>query len=350
MKSRADSGSTAGDIGLAGGADGAAGAVGGQGGFPVGGAGGSGGGDNSTDPNCYMRCGQGNAVYYGGAGGAGGVGAAGIGGGSAGSGGLFNSGGMAGGGGLLATGGSAGGGAGGASGAAGNDGSTADGNGLPACPGYPPTPAVDLCAQPVGGWPAVSSDGTRSAKLSGTVIAVAQGPITGGCLWVGSDLGLTVEALTVRVADDAGTADWDVEYAVPENGVTWLVGDHVDVSYSMSGGGWSPVVASLTLGHGQAVDVYVGRGGDVSQLSDVPLTFRQGAASCLVHDTCGDWSGYDLEVQTSAGWMVVPYGTARRIGAYRIFHGGVNHQLSSQSPCADWYIASARVAVFWVGS
>ncbi len=43
------------------------------------------GGNNWTDPNCYMRCGQGNAIYYGGAGGRGGAGGAGgifIGGGS----------------------------------------------------------------------------------------------------------------------------------------------------------------------------------------------------------------------------------------------------------------------------
>ena len=48
---------------------------GGQGPGGTGGGVGGTGGNNWTDPNCYMRCGQGNAVYYGGAGGqAGGVG------------------------------------------------------------------------------------------------------------------------------------------------------------------------------------------------------------------------------------------------------------------------------------
>jgi hypothetical protein len=53
------------------------GAVGGAGvgGYGAGGGGSGGTGNAWTDPNCYMRCGQGNAIYYyGGAGGRGGAG------------------------------------------------------------------------------------------------------------------------------------------------------------------------------------------------------------------------------------------------------------------------------------
>lgn len=55
------------------------GPLGGMAGFVAGGGGAmGGGGGNWTDPNCFMRCGQGNAIYYGGARAGGQVGSGGI--------------------------------------------------------------------------------------------------------------------------------------------------------------------------------------------------------------------------------------------------------------------------------
>jgi len=200
--------------------------------------------------------------------------------------------------------------------------------------------------QPVGGW----QDGTiydtkRSVQLSGTITAVATGPVTGGCFQSAASSGSEIVALAVRTQADGGTTDWNVEYQVPANNVVWTVGEHIDVAYTASGGGWSPVISSLTLNFGQAVDVYIGVGSDVADLSDVPLSFRQGSAICLENDECGDWSSYDLEVKDTSGWTSVPYGATTSVGGYRIIHGGLSKQLNSSTRCADWYVSSVRIAV-----
>ena len=182
-------------------------------------------------------------------------------------------------------------------------------------------------------------------KLGGTITAVATGPLTGGCLQPGTATTGEIVALTVHADSDAGAADWDVEYMVPTNIVTWKVGQHIDVAYTENGGGWFPLVSSLTLNFGQAVDVYIGTGGQATDLSDVPLTFRQGSAICLEHDTCGDWSGYDLEVKDTNGWTRIPYGTNTSVGGYVVIHGGMAEQLSANTACADWYVSHVRVAV-----
>jgi hypothetical protein len=152
-------------------------------------------------------------------------------------------------------------------------------------------------------------------------------------------------ALTAHADSDAGAADWDVEYEVPANIVTWKAGQHIDVAYTQNGGGWSPLVSSLTLNHGQAVDVYVGIGGGGYDLSDVPLTFRQGPAICFEREACGNWSGYDLEVKDTSGWARLPYGSTTSVGGYVVVHGGMAEQLTADSSCADWYISYVRVAV-----
>ena len=200
--------------------------------------------------------------------------------------------------------------------------------------------------QPAGGW----QDGTiydtkRSVQLSGTITAVATGPVTGGCFQSAASSGSEIVALAVRTQADGGTTDWNVEYQVPANHVVWTVGEHIDVAYTASGGGWSPVISSLTLNFGQAVDVYIGVGSDVADLSDVPLSFRQGSAICLENDECGDWSSYDLEVKDTSGWTSVPYGATTSVGGYRIIHGGLSKQLNSSTRCADWYVSSVRIAV-----
>ena len=214
------------------------------------------------------------------------------------------------------------------------------------CSNLPAPPTLDSCVQPAGGWPDGPSYYTaRSAKLSGTITAVAKGPMTGGCIQSSAGVTSDIVVLSVRANTDAGATDWDVEYQVPANIVTWTVGEHIDVAYAKTAGGWSPIVSSLTLNFGQAVDVYIGSGGQAADLSDVPLTFRQGSAICLKHDTCGDWSGYDLEVKAPDGWTRIPYGANTDISGYRIIHGGMAEQLSSSSSCADWYVSNVRVAV-----
>jgi len=180
-------------------------------------------------------------------------------------------------------------GTGGAASTGGAGGHSVDAGTLPACSTLSSPPTVDLCVQPVGGW----QDGTiydtkRSVQLSGTITAVATGPVTGGCFQSAASSGSEIVALAVRTQADGGTTDWNVEYQVPANNVVWTVGEHIDVAYTASGGGWSPVISSLTLNFGQAVDVYIGVGGDVADLRDVPLTFRQGSAICLENDECGE--------------------------------------------------------------
>ena len=231
-------------------------------------------------------------------------------------------------------------------GSAGSAGSPSDASPLPACSVVLKTAAVDSCARPVGGWGTIPPGSDSPAvKFGGTITAVAKGPVTGGCLQPGSASTGEVVALTVHADSDAGAADWDVEYMVPANIVPWKAGQHLDVAYTQSGGGWSPLVSALTLNVGQAVDVYIGTGGRDADLSDVPLTFRQGPAICLEHHQCGDWSGYDLEVKDPSGWLRLPYGSTTSLGGYTIVHGGLAEQLTSNPSCADWYVSNVRVAV-----
>jgi hypothetical protein len=203
----------------------------------------------------------------------------------------------------------------------------------------------------VGGWTTGIAIGTtRSADISGTITAVARGPVQGGCLMGSTDASSSVIVLTVEATSDAGTSAWDIEYQVPTSGLVWTVGSHVLVTYSEGGGGWGPQTVALTISYGQAVDVYIGKSGAVEGLTNSPFTFRQGAAVCAQHETCGDWSGYDLEVQANGGWRPVPYGATTALGGYRIIHGGVRQQTSSNSACADWYVSSTRVAALRDGS
>ena len=88
----------------------------------------------------------------------------------------------------------------------------------------------------------------------------------------------------------------------------------------------------------------VASGGSVSDLGNVPLTFRQGAAICAQHDTCGDWNRYDLEVLDNGGWTRLPHGATLTLGGYRVIHGGVAEQVSAAG-CPDWYVADVHVAV-----
>jgi hypothetical protein len=185
----------------------------------------------------------------------------------------------------------------------------------------------------------------RSVRLNGTITAIAKGPVPGGCLLPSAEANSEIVALSVRTTTDATPADWDVEYQVPANNVVWTVGERVDVAYTRSAGGWSPTGSSLILNFGQAVDVYIGTGGTVADLGDVPMTFRRGSAICLQREQCGDWFGYDLEVKDTNGWTRVPYGSTTSIGGYRIIHGGMSEQLAPSTTCKDWYVSDVQVAV-----
>jgi len=252
-------------------------------------------------------------------------------------------------------GGAGGGGAGGddaRGGAGGSGGARSDGGTLPACGVVPKPPVVDSCVQPVGGWtdvPPYGTNATRSVKLRGTLTAIAQGPVTGGCFGTYVDTSSPIVVLSVRADGDASAINWDVEYQAPAYTVPLTVGQPIDVTYSESGGGWSPIVSSLILGSTQSPSVYIGLSGTVAGLVGAPLGFRQGSAICLQHDTCGDWSRYELEASDASGLTeIIRYGDTTEFAGYRISHGGVSYTLSLSTKCADWYVADARVAVFKV--
>jgi hypothetical protein len=233
----------------------------------------------------------------------------------------------------------------GTGGAGGTGGATADAVALAACSVLPEPPIVNLCVQPIGGWQdGVSFYADLSVQLSGTVTSVAKGPVPGGCFQSAGASDSEIVALTMRTELPTGTTDWNVEYQVPTNTVVWTVGDAVEVAYVRRSGGWSRVISELSLGRGQAADVYVGMGGVVADLDSAPLTFRQGSAICLQHDQCGDWSSYDLEAQDGSGWLRVSYGATISVGGYRITHGGLSEDLVPTTTCEDWFVSDVRVA------
>jgi hypothetical protein len=219
------------------------------------------------------------------------------------------------------------------------------GTNLQSCSNLPKPPVLYACAQPVVGW-ADGIGATRTLAISGTVTAVAAGPVSGGCLAAPAvDNGSSIVALTVRASADGGVDDFDVEYEVPNNGVSWSVGDMIVLNYSHSGGGWLPEKISFTLSHGQMVDVYVGEGSAVSDFSLVPFTFVQGRAVCTESEFCGSWSAHDIEISGSNGNTNIPYGSTVNVNGYRVINGGVREQLSPTTTCSDWYAANASIAV-----
>lgn len=160
------------------------------------------------------------------------------------------------------------------------------------------------------------------------------------------DSGSQLVVLTVHAVNGSVAKDYDVEYAAPAGNMLFHVGDTIFADYSRSGGGFGPENVDLTLSHGQAIDIYIGYGGSVSDLNEAPFKFAQGPQLCVQNDTCGTWAAYDLSIVLDTTTQPVPYGSYVINKTYRVLNGGVREQLpTSNTQCADWYVADVRVYV-----
>lgn len=92
------------------------------------------------------------------------------------------------------------------------------------------------------------------------------------------------------------------------------------------------------------VAIYVGEGGDISQLVGVPVPLTRGAAICKTDDTCGTWERYDLSATTATTTTAIAHGASSKVGDYFIVHGGYAQQTTANTTCADWFVADVHVA------
>jgi hypothetical protein len=187
---------------------------------------------------------------------------------------------------------------------------------LPSCDDFV-LPEVVACVKPDdGSGPACVGDfiDLSVLELSGEVQAVGEGRVL--CPEPDCYLGIVHEAAPsrswwFRLVDNEGMG-WTVGVTLAYTSPVVDVGDIVSVRYyyywDMTGrGGFFDLrdAADQTL-------VWIEQGpfyfADTAPLPGPVLGIRQGQARCDGAAPCGAIRGYDIEVQTVAGWTVVPYG------------------------------------------
>jgi hypothetical protein len=217
-------------------------------------------------------------------------------------------------------------------------------------------PAVDpapfaACAVPAGGFadPNVLFQGL-DATLSGPVLAAGAGAPPEGCfdaLQIGPQ-GVDVEsaeAWWVQVADDAGTT-WTVGVWLPGGPAGPAVEDAVSAELAYRDGGFSPIVAHLSLRDGDgALIAWVAEAGDLPELAlPAEVDAAQGDVAGEDGDSCGTWASYDLSVTVAGETVDVPYGGVEAVGGLEVHHGGYDLQAFGEG-CPDWYVSDVAVAI-----
>lgn len=237
---------------------------------------------------------------------------------------------------------------------------TADG----ACPDIACTPPMqDGCAS-LSSAPSVLSCVQEYGKPSDPVAALTvsapdavitsevSGSLGGGCLEPLLKLqpngpALSAQAVSWIVAD--GVQKWDVEAVVEGSKIPSLGGGQkVSLSYAYQFGGFGPTRRELSLvtkmspSHG----VWTAEGGDLP-VGNMPLSLARGKSLCTTSEQCGSYDRYDIRATEplSMKMLTVSHGQTATLGPWVIVHGGYEEQTSTNSMCADWFVADVRVAI-----
>jgi hypothetical protein len=196
----------------------------------------------------------------------------------------------------------------------------------------PEAPKISFCARSMY----VSTEGNlpESLAVEGKVIGVTNGPVTGGCSGI---YNTPTVVLRVQTQSDDILTDYDVEYEVPTNPVSWKIGDTISVKYDVLDSFELAYISSLALRRNDIIEVYLQHGGFIDDFAAEPFTWNVGSLRCSNAVTCGTVDYYDLRVSSSQGTANLPYGENIRVGDYQVYHGGFTQGRSDeQSQCMDW--------------
>lgn len=190
-------------------------------------------------------------------------------------------------------------------------------------------------------------------EVSGTVVEVGQGMPPDNCFFRCWHLGechdeeeLSLMTRWLRVED--GGVTWTAAILAPDE-ITWAsVGDPVTVRYAYEVNWFGDDSGSLEVRSGDQLVAWVGQAPTAESLAaPTGIAFSQGEALCQEDGECGSWSSHSLGVSVggesgTAGYRVPPL----EIGGYLVRVAVLEHQTTTETRCADWYVANAA-AVVW---
>jgi hypothetical protein len=218
------------------------------------------------------------------------------------------------------------------------------------CNNFFTAPVLRSCMQPFGETPAPPTYGEPvDLSAHGTVKSMTNGALEGGCMesllkLEGAGPELAAQTTSLLVYDGLGKG-WDIEYLVPVLNPADFTGAVVDVKYHYRFGGFGPTERQLSVVGNSGQAIYQAEGGDVKQLTGLPVQLSRGEAVCSTQDTCGNWQRYNLLATTANVSAMVGHGGVAQVGDYYIVHGGYAEQTSSNTSCADWYVADVHVGI-----
>lgn len=212
-----------------------------------------------------------------------------------------------------------------------------------------PRLAIAACALPAAadGGPEATHDFTL--VVDGTVKAAGHGlPAENGCLTQ-----FSIREGVVNAAD----ADWvtleqqdgtEVTVAVvtPASKPLGATGDALHLDFALHPGGFGPTSGHLSLTTQDGTPrVFFAEAGSISAITPPPgLTFGAGDVTCTQEETCGTWVANKLVVTSGDERIAIATGASADVGGFRVHNGGLRHQTSASTQCADWFVADAIVA------
>jgi hypothetical protein len=143
-----------------------------------------------------------------------------------------------------------------------------------------------------------------------------------------------------QVADDSGEV-WQYSVLITGFQNPLTNGDAISLSSHSEGGGFAASIASLNVRDSSGELLFhVTESGDLAHLKMLDeLSAEKGDTVCSSSDVCGSWEQYSLVVTLPGASVALPYLDAATLGPYRLSHGGFEHQTSSTTACADWFVA-----------
>jgi len=145
-------------------------------------------------------------------------------------------------------------------------------------------------------------------------------------------------------------ANEDVEWVVLGKrlpyGFSVAKGSTISVRYAYVFGGWSPDRTALWIHVGDALAFYFGEAGEPSEL-ELPqeVVVSRGETLCEVHDECGDYAIYALDVKLDGASVILDTDQRAPAGNYEVWHGRTAYELSSTTQCMDWYVADTTITI-----
>jgi len=227
---------------------------------------------------------------------------------------------------------------------------------LPTCANVR-APALAACVVPAGseaGAPEWIADGTTTA-VAGVVVEAGTGAAPDECFERGPGFGASHGATAEEWAaarwfrvEDAGGARWTVGLLLGEHTPALAPGEAVLVSSWFRHEPFDASPGHLAVTRpGGALVAWFGTAGRADELEPpAGVALARGPAVCEQAEHCGAWEGYELAITLPGeAPTTVPYGGTATLGAWRVVHGGLLLQTTTETACADWFVGHAAVAL-----